>query len=75
MTAVTHDEAVARTAGGFAFALTSAASFGLSGALARGLLDAGWSPGAAVAVRVLGAALALAVPAVAGACCAPTHDC
>lgn len=65
MTTLAHDEAVTtRTAGGFAFALTSAASFGLSGALARGLLDAGWSPGAAVAVRVLGAALALAVPAV-----------
>jgi drug/metabolite transporter (DMT)-like permease len=65
MTTLAHDAGVTpRAAGGFALALASAASFGLSGGLARGLLDAGWSPGAAVAVRVLGAALALVVPAV-----------
>lgn len=49
---------------GLAFALLSAASFGLSGALARGLLDTGWSAGAAVTVRIAVAALALFVPAV-----------
>ncbi len=50
--------------GGLLLALTSAASFGLSGPLARGLMDAGWSAGAAVAVRVGLAALLLAWPAV-----------
>lgn len=37
---------------GLALALVSAASFGLSGALARGLLDTGWSAGAIVLVRL-----------------------
>jgi drug/metabolite transporter (DMT)-like permease len=44
-------------------ALVSAASFGTSGAFAKSLLDTGWSPGAAVTVRIAGAALALLVPA------------
>ena len=34
--------------GGLLLALVSAVSFGLSGSLARGLIDAGWSPGAVV---------------------------
>src|SRR6185295_15683319 len=56
MTTMTHD--TTRTAGlGFAFA--SAASFGLSGSLARGLMDAGWSSAAAVSVRILLAPLAV----------------
>jgi drug/metabolite transporter (DMT)-like permease len=38
-------------------------AFGLSGSLAKGLLDVGWSAGAAVAVRVTIAALVLVVPA------------
>jgi len=37
---------------GLAFALLSAASFGMSGALARGLLDNGWTPGAVVLARI-----------------------
>jgi drug/metabolite transporter (DMT)-like permease len=41
----------------------SAVSFGLSGSLAKGLLDSGWTPAAAVTARILIAALALAVPA------------
>ena len=41
-------------------ALASAASFGLSGALARGLIDAGWSPGAVVLARIAIGALVLA---------------
>ncbi|NYG60610.1 drug/metabolite transporter (DMT)-like permease [Nocardioides daedukensis] len=52
-----------RLASGLGFALLSAASFGLSGSLARGLLDQGWSAGAAVTVRVAIAALVLLVPA------------
>jgi drug/metabolite transporter (DMT)-like permease len=48
---------------GLVLALLSAASFGLSGTLARGLLDTGWSAGAAVTARIGVAALALVVPA------------
>jgi len=61
-----HDTGVvtgSRLGGGLGFAVLSALSFGLSGALARGLLDAGWSAGAAVAVRILVAAAVLVVPA------------
>lgn len=47
---------------GLVLALSSAAAFGLSGALARGLMDAGWSPGAAVSIRVSIAALVLVGP-------------
>jgi drug/metabolite transporter (DMT)-like permease len=51
-----------RTAG-LGVALASAATFGTSGAFAASLLEAGWTPGAAVAVRVAVAALVLTVPA------------
>lgn len=44
-------------------ALASSAVFGLSGSFAKSLLEAGWTPGAAVAIRMLGAALVLLVPA------------
>ena len=47
---------------GLMFALVSAAAFGLSGSLARSLLDLGWSPAAVVAVRVGGAFVVLLVP-------------
>lgn len=47
---------------GLMLAITSAVSFGLSGSLARALMDAGWSPTAAVAVRVTIAAVVLVVP-------------
>ena len=51
------DVAAARVSAGLAFALVSAVSFGLSGALARGLIETGWSAGAMTLVRVaLGAA-------------------
>jgi drug/metabolite transporter (DMT)-like permease len=53
MTALTHDRKTARAGAGVALALVSATSFGLSGPLGRGLMDAGWSAAAAVAVRVL----------------------
>lgn len=69
---MTHDASTApararrvsdsRLASGLVFAMVSAASFGMSGALARGLLDAGWSAGAATIVRVAIAAAVLVVP-------------
>jgi drug/metabolite transporter (DMT)-like permease len=62
MATLTHD--TARTTG-LGFALVSAASFGLSGSLARGLMDAGWSSAAAVTARILLAALVLAPLAIA----------
>jgi drug/metabolite transporter (DMT)-like permease len=50
------------TGAGLAIALLSAASFGLSGPLARSLLDLGWSPAAVVGVRITGAFALLLVP-------------
>jgi drug/metabolite transporter (DMT)-like permease len=49
---------------GLALALLSGATFGTSGSFASSLIAAGWSPGAAVAARVVVASLALTVPAV-----------
>ncbi|GGE82733.1 membrane protein [Mycetocola zhadangensis] len=49
---------------GIAIALSSALMFALSGPFAKSLLDAGWSPGAAVLVRIGGAALVLLVPTI-----------
>jgi drug/metabolite transporter (DMT)-like permease len=65
MTQLTDDRlAVARPSrsfsGGLLLAVLSAASFGLSGPLARGLLTIGWSPGAIVLARIGIAALAVA---------------
>ncbi|RBY81083.1 EamA/RhaT family transporter [Blastococcus sp. TF02-09] len=48
---------------GLLLAVLSAAAFGTSGVFAAGLLDVGWSAGAAVVVRMGVAALALTVPA------------
>ena len=48
--------------GGLGLALVSASSFGLSGSLARSLLDLGWSPAAVVVTRVGGAFLVLLIP-------------
>ncbi|MDN4479998.1 EamA family transporter [Demequina muriae] len=64
MTAMTHDLTRERLTAGLGFAMVSAASFGLSGSLARGLLDVGWSAGAATLVRVAIAAAVLLVPAI-----------
>lgn len=44
---------------GVALAIISAMSFGVSGPFAKVLLDAGWTPGAAVLFRVFGGAVAL----------------
>jgi len=52
-----------RRVAGLWFAVLSAASFGLSGSLASGLMDAGWSAGGAVVARVGVAAVVLLGPA------------
>ncbi|MFU8946072.1 EamA family transporter [Mycetocola zhadangensis] len=49
-------------ASGIVIALASALMFALSGPFAKSLMDAGWSPGAAVLVRIGGAAVVLLVP-------------
>ncbi len=49
-------------AAGIVIALVSAFTFALSGPFAKSLMDAGWSPGAAVLLRVGGAAAVLLVP-------------
>lgn len=56
MATMTHDTVEVRTATttrGLTLALVSAATFGMSGALARPLLDAGWTPGSVVLIRIL----------------------
>jgi drug/metabolite transporter (DMT)-like permease len=66
MATMTHDTRtvdVRRARAGLAFAVLAAASFGLSGGLAAGLLDTGWSPAALVLVRLSVGAVALAGPA------------
>jgi drug/metabolite transporter (DMT)-like permease len=61
MATMTHDIAVRRRLrSGLICAVVSASSFGLSGPLARGLMNAGWSSASVVAVRVLVAAAVLA---------------
>lgn len=47
---------------GIVVALVSAAAFGTSGAVARSLLDTGWTPGAVVTMRISVAALVLFAP-------------
>jgi len=49
---------------GIGLALLSAATFSMSGSFARSLIDTGWTPAAAVAVRITVAALLLAIPAI-----------
>ena len=49
---------------GLLLALISAAAFGTSGVVARSLLDAGWTPGAVVTLRIALAALMLLAPTV-----------
>ena len=48
---------------GLPLALLSAAAFGTSGSCAASLIKVGWTPGAAVTVRVVVAALVLTLPA------------
>jgi drug/metabolite transporter (DMT)-like permease len=66
MATMTHDlhaAAARRTRAGLGFAALAAASFGMSGVLATGLMDAGWSPAALVLCRVAVGALVLLGPA------------
>ena len=60
MTAMTHDAAKKQAHLGLPLALASAVSFGMSGALARPLLDSGWSPGAITFIRISIAAAVVA---------------
>jgi drug/metabolite transporter (DMT)-like permease len=46
---------------GLLFAMGSALAFGMSGPLAKALMEAGWSPTAAVTARLAGGALAMAL--------------
>lgn len=67
MTSLTNDIALrppSRLASGLGLAVVSSAAFGLSGPLAKSLLDAGWSAGAAVTSRILIAAAVLLIPGV-----------
>lgn len=65
MVATTQSPIAARTSwAGIGFALLSAASFGMSGAFGKTLIASGWSPSAAILVRVSGAALVLFIPTV-----------
>lgn len=63
---MTRDTAVTPPASalgtGLVFAVVSAFSFGMSGTIAKGLIEEGWSPGAAVTARVLVAAVVLLPP-------------
>jgi drug/metabolite transporter (DMT)-like permease len=57
------DARPAAVRGGLLFALVSAATFGSSGATAKGLIVTGWSAGGAVLVRLSGAAIVLVIAA------------
>lgn len=62
MTPLTNDARASVVPTGLLFALVAAASFGVSGSIAKGLMETGWTPGAAVLVRVVIAAVVLAIP-------------
>ncbi|MEJ1087847.1 EamA family transporter [Microbacterium sp. Mu-80] len=64
MTALTHDMRRSGVRTGLLVAVGAALAFGMSGAWARGLIDAGWTPGAAVTARIWVAALVLLVPTI-----------
>lgn len=52
-----------RTTTGLGLAVVSAATFGTAGSFATSLIDAGWSPAAAVTARIVTAAAVLTAPA------------
>ena len=58
-TAMSPDEQRRRQRSGLVFATVSAAAFGSSGPMGRALIDAGWTAGSAVFVRLGGAAVLL----------------
>jgi drug/metabolite transporter (DMT)-like permease len=61
MTATQLNKSVDHFRLGMFFAVSSAMSFALSGPLAKALMDAGWSPTAAVTARMAGGALVMAI--------------
>ena len=63
MTTVMRDDSRVTAFSGLGVAVVSAMAFGVSGVVARGLLDTGWSPAAIVVVRVGLGALLLGLPA------------
>lgn len=65
MSTVTDDVRTARGVKlGLPLAIGAAFAFGMSGGWARGLIDAGWTPGAAVTARIWVAALVLLIPTI-----------
>ena len=64
MTAATRRARPSAGGTGLALAVLSAATFGTSGTFASSLIDAGWSPAAAVTARIAVSALILTGPAV-----------
>ena len=61
MTATQLNKGVDHFRLGLLFAIGSALSFGLSGPLAKSLMDAGWSPTGAVTARMAVGALAMVI--------------
>jgi len=65
MSTVANDVRTARGVKlGLPLAIGAAFAFGMSGGWARGLIDAGWTPGAAVTARIWVAALVLLIPTI-----------
>ncbi|MFJ2369092.1 EamA family transporter [Microbacterium sp. NPDC087665] len=65
MSTVTDDVRTARGVKlGLPLAIGAAFAFGMSGGWARGLIDPGWTPGAAVTARIWVAALVLLIPTI-----------
>lgn len=58
------DDAARDVRVGLPLAIGAAFAFGMSGGWARGLIDAGWTPGAAVTARIWVAALVLLIPTI-----------
>lgn len=63
MTATQPTESVDHFRLGLVFAVASAIAFGVSGPFAKALMEAGWSPTAAVTARMAGGAVAMAIVA------------
>jgi drug/metabolite transporter (DMT)-like permease len=66
MATLTHDSTrapLSRRTSGIGLAVVAAASFALSGPLAKAMIDSGWTAGSAVTVRILIAGAVLFVPA------------
>ncbi|MCP1427930.1 drug/metabolite transporter (DMT)-like permease [Microbacterium foliorum] len=64
MSHIANDATVPGVRIGLPLAIGAAFAFGMSGGWARGLIDAGWTPGAAVTARVWIAALVLLIPTI-----------